>query len=110
MLYYHWHGNHASYNAGSIVATNKDKENCIRELSAVMQRRRADDIPKQFRFETASAIFAEGLSSLIEPDIVLSTAHCIQSGGKYKAVIGRHILDTSHGDEVNVKTGITHPG
>ena len=70
-----------------------------------MQRRRAN-VHKQLRFETASATFAEGLSSLIAPDIVLSTAHCMQ----YEAVIGRHALDSSDGNEVNVKTGITHPG
>ena len=48
--------------------------------------------------------------SLIAPDIVLSAAHCMQSGGEYKAVIGRHALDTADGDEVNVKTEITHTG
>ncbi|KAL7533866.1 hypothetical protein ACHAXR_005490 [Thalassiosira sp. AJA248-18] len=48
--------------------------------------------------------------SLIAPDIVLSAAHCMQCGGEYNAVIGRRDLGTTNGDEVIVKTEITHPG
>mmetsp|Transcript_24220 Transcript_24220/g.36830 ORF Transcript_24220/g.36830 Transcript_24220/m.36830 type:complete len:455 (-) Transcript_24220:111-1475(-) len=48
--------------------------------------------------------------SLIAPDIVLSAAHCQRYETGYKAVIGRHVLDTTDGDEVNVKTEITYPG
>jgi len=48
--------------------------------------------------------------SLVAPDIVLSASHCMQYGVGYKAVIGRHNLTTADGDEVTVKTEITHPG
>ena len=47
--------------------------------------------------------------SLVAPDIVLCAAHCMQNGEKYKAVIGRHALDSADGDEVNVKMEIAHP-
>jgi len=48
--------------------------------------------------------------SLVAPDIVLSASHCMQNGEWYKAVIGRHDLNiTTDGDEVTVKTEITHP-
>jgi len=45
--------------------------------------------------------------SLIAPDVVLSAAHC--AGSDYKAIIGRHELKTSDGDEVNVKDEMMHP-
>lgn len=45
--------------------------------------------------------------SLIAPDVVLSAAHC--AGGWYKAVIGRHDLETSDGDEVEVEIEMMHP-
>eukprot|EP00804_Cyclotella_cryptica_P013972 CCRYP_002483-RB/>CCRYP_002483-RB protein AED:0.35 eAED:0.37 QI:166/0.71/0.5/1/0.42/0.5/8/0/425 len=46
-------------------------------------------------------------ASLIAPDVVLSAAHC--SGGSYRAIIGRHDLDTNEGDEVEIKKEIVHP-
>ena len=46
-------------------------------------------------------------ASLIAPDVVLSAAHC--SGGTYRAIIGRHDLDTNEGDEVEIKKEILHP-
>ncbi|KAL7533286.1 hypothetical protein ACHAXR_005144 [Thalassiosira sp. AJA248-18] len=46
--------------------------------------------------------------SLIAPDVVLSAAHC--AGGEYKAVIGRHDLETDDdGDAVDVKVEMMHP-
>jgi trypsin len=45
--------------------------------------------------------------SLIAPDVVLSAAHC--AGGDYKAVIGRHDLNTMSGDVVNKKFEVPHP-
>ena len=45
--------------------------------------------------------------SLIAPDVVLSAAHC--AGGEYNAVIGRHNLTISNGDEVPVKVEMKHP-
>jgi trypsin len=45
--------------------------------------------------------------SLIAPDVVLSAAHC--AGGKYKAVIGRHDLDTDDGEEIDVAIEMSHP-
>mmetsp|Transcript_5105 Transcript_5105/g.8017 ORF Transcript_5105/g.8017 Transcript_5105/m.8017 type:complete len:299 (-) Transcript_5105:72-968(-) len=48
--------------------------------------------------------------SLIAKDVVLSAAHCMQSGREYKAVIGRHNLrNSTDGYDVVVKTEITHP-
>ena len=47
---------------------------------------------------------------LIAPDVVLSASHCTQEGDLYKAVIGRHNLNTADGDEIAVKTEIMHPG
>lgn len=47
--------------------------------------------------------------SLIAKDVVLSAAHCMQMGGGYNAVIGRHELASTDGDEVVVKTEIPHP-
>jgi trypsin len=38
---------------------------------------------------------------------VLSAAHC--AGGEYRAVIGRHDLDTDDGDEVDVEVELMHP-
>merc|ERR1719291_1682117 len=46
--------------------------------------------------------------SLIAPDVVLSAAHC--SGGKYKAVIGRHDLRKNDGDEVDIEREMEWPG
>lgn len=54
--------------------------------------------------------------SLIAKDIVLSAAHCMQTAGGinqdpgYNAVVGRHDLATTDGEEKVVKTEITHPG
>jgi len=48
--------------------------------------------------------------SLIARDVVLSASHCMQMEGGYNAVIGRHDLGTSDGEEVTVMTEITHPG
>lgn len=45
--------------------------------------------------------------SLIAPDVVLSAAHC--QGGEYKAVIGRHALDSDEGEEIPVKSEVPHP-
>ena len=45
--------------------------------------------------------------SLIAPDVVLSAAHC--AGGEYKAIIGRHDLETDDGDEVDVGIEMMHP-
>lgn len=47
--------------------------------------------------------------SLIAKDVVLSAAHCMQMEGGYSAIIGRHTLNTTDGDEVIVKTEIPHP-
>ena len=38
--------------------------------------------------------------SLVAPDVVLSAAHC--AGGDYKAVVGRHRLESKDGDELDV--------
>jgi len=46
--------------------------------------------------------------SLIAPDIVLCASHCMQNGS-YKAVIGRHALDSTDGEEIAVKNEVTHP-
>ena len=54
--------------------------------------------------------------SLIAEDVVLSAAHCMQTAGGvnqnpgYNAVIGRRDLTAAEGEEVVVKTEITHPG
>jgi len=45
--------------------------------------------------------------SLIAPDVVLSAAHC--AGGDYKAIIGRHSLQDTDGEEMIVKTEMMHP-
>lgn len=47
--------------------------------------------------------------SLIAKDVVLSAAHCMQTQGGYFAVVGRHELNTTNGDELIVKTEIPHP-
>ena len=49
--------------------------------------------------------------SLIARDVVLSASHCqhMKDTGGYKVVIGRRDLDTSDGEEIAVKTEITHP-
>jgi len=48
--------------------------------------------------------------SLIAPDVVLSAAHCMQTEGGYKVVINRHNLNSTEGEEIVVKTEMTHPG
>jgi len=45
--------------------------------------------------------------SLIAPDVVLSAAHC--AGGEYKVITGRHRLETTDGDKVDVKDEMMHP-
>ena len=45
--------------------------------------------------------------SLIAPDVVLTASHC--AGKEYKAVIGRHHLESTDGDKVDVKIEMTHP-
>lgn len=48
--------------------------------------------------------------SLIAPDVVLSAAHCAGGGYyEYQAIIGRHSLNTTDGDVVNVTTELVHP-
>ncbi len=49
--------------------------------------------------------------SLIARDVVLSASHCqhMKDAGGYKVVIGRRDLDTTGGEEVVVKTEVTHP-
>jgi len=49
--------------------------------------------------------------SLIARDVVLSASHCqhMKDSGEYKVVIGRRDLSTNDGEEVAVKTEITHP-
>jgi hypothetical protein len=45
--------------------------------------------------------------SLIAPDVVLSAAHC--AAGEYKAVIGRHSLQDTDGEEMTIKVEMMHP-
>jgi trypsin len=48
--------------------------------------------------------------SLIARDVVLTAAHCDEGGeGKYKAVVGRHALADSDGQELSVKQALPHP-
>eukprot|EP01083_Nonionella_stella_P210808 762821_1 len=45
--------------------------------------------------------------SLIAPDVVLSAAHC--AGGDYKAIVGRHRLESTNGQELDVEVEMMHP-
>ncbi|KAL7463693.1 hypothetical protein ACHAXS_004052 [Conticribra weissflogii] len=45
--------------------------------------------------------------SLITPDVVLSAAHC--AGPDFEVVIGRHDLESSHGEVIQVISEVRHP-
>jgi len=45
--------------------------------------------------------------SLIAPDVVLSAAHC--QGGQYQATVGRHGLNETDGQSIDVMIEIPHP-
>lgn len=46
-------------------------------------------------------------ASLIAPDVVLSAAHC--QGGEYQATVGRHGLNDTDGESIDVRVEIPHP-
>ncbi|KAL9189089.1 hypothetical protein ACHAXT_011579 [Thalassiosira profunda] len=45
--------------------------------------------------------------SMIAPDVVLSAAHC--AGGTYQAIVGRHALNSTDGDAIDVALEMPHP-